>query len=159
MSTDRTRVLEKASASESGLLAHCSVTLVLVSGKDAGTEFPMTTAAMVVGRGPGSDLSFEDDAMSRRHAAFEAQTKSMRVRDLGSTNGTLVNGNKIERYTLDEEDVVGIGQARIRYVPGAGERLAQAMRIDEARQRCEEDTFQESSVNFVGETFKLISTS
>jgi len=116
MSRDRTRVLEKASGGESELLARCSVTLVLVSGDGAGTEFPLATIATVVGRGPGADLSFSDDAMSRRHAVFEAQPKSFRVRDLGSTNGTLVNGKQVAVADLCHGDRVQIGEHIFQYV-------------------------------------------
>jgi len=133
--------------------------LVVEIKGEATQEIPLGDCSIVIGRDRLCDHVIVGLRVSRFHSIFSLTDEGLVVADLGSTNGTLVNGKKIERYTLDEEDVVGIGQARIRYVPGAGERLAQAMRINEARQRCEEDTFQESSVNFVGETFKLISTS
>jgi pSer/pThr/pTyr-binding forkhead associated (FHA) protein len=108
--------LERSTTAGSDFLARCSVTLVLVSGADAGTEFPLASEATIVGRGPGADLSFPDDAMSRRHAVFEVQAKSFRVRDLGSTNGTLVNGTPIAVADLTHGDRVKIGEHVFQYV-------------------------------------------
>jgi pSer/pThr/pTyr-binding forkhead associated (FHA) protein len=67
-------------------------TLVVAEGPAAGSEFALEQPRTVVGRGPGVDLAFPDEAMSREHAAFEVAEDGMRVRDLGSTNGVRVNG-------------------------------------------------------------------
>ena len=111
---------------------------------------------VVVGRDGLCDHCISGLRVSRFHSMFTLTHEGVVVADLGSTNGTFVNGDKIERYTLDPDDIVGIGHARIRYVPG-GERLTQFSSDDTGSVRFTEQ-FQESSVNFVGDRFKLIKT-
>ena len=131
--------------------------LVEVRGEPA-KEIPVGNGNIVIGRDQLCDFSISGLRVSRFHSLFSLTARGLVVADLGSTNGTFVNGNKVERYTLDQDDIVGIGHARIRYVPGAAELLAQAMRSDDGG-RFEDEANQESSVNFVGDTFKLLSTS
>jgi pSer/pThr/pTyr-binding forkhead associated (FHA) protein len=76
---------------------------------------------MIVGRDPACDISdASDPLMSRRHAAFSAGPKDVMVRDLGSTNGILVNGVKISEARLANGDVVQIGHLQVRYVDEVG---------------------------------------
>jgi pSer/pThr/pTyr-binding forkhead associated (FHA) protein len=58
--------------------------------------------------------------MSRRHAAFNADLRDVIVRDLGSTNGILVNGVKTAEAKLRNGDVVQIGHLQVRYVDEVG---------------------------------------
>src|SRR5262245_2973449 len=64
----------------------------LVSGRHAGAGFAIDRDRVIVGRGPGVDRAFDDPLMSRQHAAIEFTGTGFRIRDLGSTNGVLVNG-------------------------------------------------------------------
>jgi pSer/pThr/pTyr-binding forkhead associated (FHA) protein len=75
-----------------GFLERYEATLVVVRGKRAGKEHPLDRDKLVLGRGPGVDLAFEDDEMSSQHAAVEFAGEGFRVSDLGSTNGLFVNG-------------------------------------------------------------------
>jgi len=84
--------------------------LVVVSGEMAGSEISLTRPQMTVGRGPGVDLALEDAAMSREHAAFEFSHGGFRVRDLGSTNGVLVNGAPVPAADLSAGDRVQVGE-------------------------------------------------
>jgi hypothetical protein len=69
--------------------------------------------AFIVGRIPECDLSLPDDTLvSRRHAQITVGRDEARVRDLGSSNGTRVNGHRIEKeVTLVDGDLIGIGGA------------------------------------------------
>lgn len=70
---------------------------------------------VVVGRLSSSDLPLDDANVSREHAAFVAEGVGWAVEDLGSTNGTTVNGERVERRRLREGDVVQIGLTRLVY--------------------------------------------
>ena len=84
--------------------------LIVEKGPSAGEEYVLTRKNVVVGRGPGVDVALADIAMSREHVAFELQEGGFRARDLASTNGTWVNGERIRRpELLGDEDVVTIG--------------------------------------------------
>ena len=72
-----------------------SATLVEVVGGAEGTEYPIDQQRIVMGRGPDVDLVFADEEMSSTHAAFEHTRGGLCVIDLGSTNGTRVNGEKV----------------------------------------------------------------
>ena len=83
--------------------------LVAVAGDPQGTEFPLEQKCVTLGRGPNVDLVFEDEAMSRQHAAVEFVDGQFRIRDLGSTNGLQVNGKPTQVAKLQHGDRVRIG--------------------------------------------------
>jgi predicted component of type VI protein secretion system len=92
------------------------VLLVALSSELAGSEFPLEQERVLLGRGPGVDLAFNDVTMSRQHAAFELSPDGFRVRDLGSTNGVLVNGTRAPAADLKHADVVAIGEHEFQVV-------------------------------------------
>jgi len=111
MQDGRTRKLSAPETpSRRAFLARHAVTLVIKRGPAAGSEFPIERDATTLGRGPGVELVFDDDAMSREHAAFEAGDDGLRVRDLGSTNGIKVNGHTSLAAELKHGDEVEVGQ-------------------------------------------------
>ena len=76
---------------------------------------------LVVGRDEGLELKLQhEDGASRRHCQISAEGGALHVEDLGSSNGTKVNGKKIERrVALKPGDVVGVGKVRLRVTIGA----------------------------------------
>ena len=83
--------------------------LVIVAGPDAGREFDLA-GAIVVGRDPASGIVVEDAEASGRHASFAVEGASVTVEDLGSTNGTFVNGERLAgTRMIGEDDRVRIG--------------------------------------------------
>jgi pSer/pThr/pTyr-binding forkhead associated (FHA) protein len=84
---------------------------------DEGTVFDLNSAALTIGRGGQNDVSLEDDEFaSARHARFEPRRDGVWVQDRGSTNGTFVNGTRIERpRRLTPGDVVRVGETDLRY--------------------------------------------
>jgi pSer/pThr/pTyr-binding forkhead associated (FHA) protein len=88
-------------------------TLVAVGGPLTGQRFAIV-APMEVGReAPGIPMSF-DNMVSRRHARFEPAPGGAQVIDLGSTNGTIVNGQRVHSQTLRPGDTVQIGGTTFR---------------------------------------------
>jgi adenylate cyclase len=73
-------------------------------------------AALLVGRAPASDIPVIDPTISRRHAEVEAGDAGVAVRDLGSSNGTFLNGTRVERGVLKSGDVVTFGKVGFRVV-------------------------------------------
>ena len=91
--------------------------LRFISGKYQGGEFPLpTTKELVVGRSSELDMVLVEDMVSRRHAKITVTGDQIFIQDLGSTNGTFVNGEKIKRARLQEGDRILIGTSIIKLV-------------------------------------------
>jgi len=78
------------------------------------TSFPLT-----IGRGPEAGVLLDDRWVSRRHCEIEQTGGTLRVRDLGSTHGTFVNGAKVVEARLMPGDSLGVGMSsfEVRYKP------------------------------------------
>ncbi len=91
--------------------------LVGVSGRSAGIRYEFESA-LVLGRSSGVDVQLWDDAASRKHARLYQEGADVWLEDLGSQNGTLLNGRRLERPTrLSPEDVVIIGAQTFVFAP------------------------------------------
>ena len=91
--------------------------LRFVSGKYQGGEFPLSEGEeVVVGRSSDLDMVLVEEMVSRKHAVFRLAGGVLTVEDQGSTNGTFVNGERIEKATLNEGDRVLIGTSILRVV-------------------------------------------
>jgi pSer/pThr/pTyr-binding forkhead associated (FHA) protein len=76
---------------------------------------------LIVGRDPACDITETNDPLlSRRHAAFTADTRDAMVRDLDSRNGILVNGTRAKEATLRHGDVVQIGHLQVTFLDEVG---------------------------------------
>lgn len=90
--------------------------LRFISGKYQGAEFPLADSPeIIVGRSSDVDMVLIEDMVSRRHARLEC-IDEISIEDLGSTNGTFVNGERIQRAKLLEGDRVLIGTSIIKVV-------------------------------------------
>ena len=79
----------------------------------SGEDFPIE-GSVTIGRSE-CDITLEDDLVSRRHATVRSTPGGLEIEDLGSRNGTLVNGERIEPVrSLREGDIVEIGEVRLR---------------------------------------------
>jgi hypothetical protein len=91
--------------------------LRFISGKYQGGEFPLpSNREIVVGRSSELDMVLVEDMVSRRHAKIIVTDDQIFIQDLGSTNGTFVNGEKIKRARLNEGDRILIGTSIIKLV-------------------------------------------
>ena len=84
---------------------------------EEGTDFELDSAQLTVGRGGQNDVALRsDDYASARHARFEPRQDGVWVQDLGSTNGTYLNGARLDRpRRLTHGDVVRVGETDLRY--------------------------------------------
>jgi hypothetical protein len=83
---------------------------------EAGDEFTVDSAPLTIGRGGQNDLVLDgDEFASARHARIEARRDGVWVQDLGSTNGTYVNGQRIAAaHRLAPGDVLRVGETDLR---------------------------------------------
>ncbi len=86
------------------------VSVVTLSGHAAGSEYLLEKRQIGVGRGAENAISIDDQAMSKNHAVFEFSDSGYRIRDLGSMNGTLLNGSEIRVAELKHGDRIQMGE-------------------------------------------------
>jgi len=97
--------------------------LRFISGKYQGGEFPIVNdKPIIVGRSSDLDMVLVEDMVSRKHARITMQQDQIWIEDLGSTNGSFVNGEKIKRARLKEGDRVLIGTSILKVIAGEGAR-------------------------------------
>jgi pSer/pThr/pTyr-binding forkhead associated (FHA) protein len=79
-------------------------------------EVPLDKERITIGRRPQNDIQIENLAVSGEHACIVTILNDSFLEDLGSTNGTLVNGNPIKKHILQNNDVIEIGKYKLKYV-------------------------------------------
>jgi pSer/pThr/pTyr-binding forkhead associated (FHA) protein len=108
--------------------------LRFISGKYQGGEFPLRMdREIVIGRSSDLDMVLVEDMVSRKHAKITTTTGQIVIQDMGSTNGTFVNGEKIRKSRLKEGDRILIGTSIIKLVAVDGTQTTEA----EARAKLE----------------------
>jgi pSer/pThr/pTyr-binding forkhead associated (FHA) protein len=86
-------------------------------------EVPLNKERITIGRKPQNDIQIENLAVSSEHACIVTILNDSFLEDLGSTNGTLVNGNPIKKHILQNNDVIEVGKYKLKYIAettGAG---------------------------------------
>ena len=79
-------------------------------------EVPLDKERLTIGRRPHNDLQIDNLAVSGEHALIVTILNDSFLEDLGSTNGTLVNGVPIKKHILQHNDVVEIGKYKLKYL-------------------------------------------
>ncbi|WP_295120010.1 DUF3662 and FHA domain-containing protein [uncultured Leifsonia sp.] len=79
----------------------------------AGHHYPLTSGRTVVGRGSDADITVDDTGISRRHVMILWDGHRAQVEDLGSTNGSKLNGQPVKKAILEPDSVVTIGRTDI----------------------------------------------
>ena len=98
-------------------MQHVQPRLVVIAalGHEPGTTFDLANGA-TLGRGDHADIQVDDAFASSAHARIYAQGDFMQVEDMGSTNGTYLNGRQLTRAErLKVADVIRIGDSEYRY--------------------------------------------
>jgi pSer/pThr/pTyr-binding forkhead associated (FHA) protein len=88
--------------------------VVVLEGFFEGLEVPVDRGWLVIGRGRGADVVIAEPTISRAHAAVGHDTGGFFVQDLGSTNGTWVNGAREKKTVLKDGDEIQMGKLRLR---------------------------------------------
>ena len=89
--------------------------LTIEAGPDAGRSQRAAERALRLGRSPDNDVILRDPATSGHHARLERRDNQFWIVDLGSTNGTLVNGEPIQERQLNHGDRLTIGQNAVHF--------------------------------------------
>jgi two-component system cell cycle response regulator len=85
--------------------------LTVLTGSASGKQFKVQKGIAVIGRAPNVELRVEDDGISRTHARIRAETNRAWVEDMGSRNGTFLNGAKLAAPTeLRDGDKIQVGR-------------------------------------------------
>jgi len=94
--------------------------IAVISGPFAGQTIPLAAGKLVIGREPDSHIVLDNPLVSRHHCVLLLDEWTLRIRDLGSKNGTFVNGNRLgaEEHALSHGDVVSIGVMAFRIESG-----------------------------------------
>jgi pSer/pThr/pTyr-binding forkhead associated (FHA) protein len=75
-----------------------------------GQDYPLRQREVVIGRGRQSDVQISDPKISRKHARLLFDEDYIKLEDLGSAHGTLVNGERGESFMLKDGDVIAMGE-------------------------------------------------
>src|SRR4029079_9363214 len=93
--------------------------LKVLSSRQQGSTIPLPTGRFLIGREEDCHLRPNSELVSRHHCVFTHDEYTVRVRDLGSTNGTFVNGNRIRGTTvLNSGDRISVGKLEFEIVIG-----------------------------------------
>jgi len=114
LTTGRFRIRSRAQAKVTGNASHTQVRRARALVEVNGTRHPLEVPGLVFGRGTEADVRINDPGVSRRHVEFVVTPRSggadrIEVRDLGSTNGMLVDGHRITQTAVHDGTQVKIG--------------------------------------------------
>jgi diguanylate cyclase (GGDEF)-like protein len=98
--------------------------LLVISGARLGARVVLAEVAVEIGRAPSTALQIDVDSVSRQHLRIEWDGESHVAVDLGSTNGTYVNEQRITRQQLSDGDRVRVGKVLLKYIAGSNVELA-----------------------------------
>ncbi|HEY1959959.1 MAG TPA: GGDEF domain-containing protein [Polyangiaceae bacterium] len=87
--------------------------LIVLQGSNVGEMYRLEAGESVLGRGTAATIRLGDDGISRRHARVIVENNAVRIEDLGSSNGTLVNGQLIQNQGLRDGDKIQLGSTTI----------------------------------------------
>ncbi len=93
-----------------------NIYLYIIKGPRSGFKFLLEKPRIIVGRGSEADLIIPDLEVSRKHCAIEVDDKKTILRDLNSTNGTFVDGEKIDFIKVEDRTEIQIGQSALLYM-------------------------------------------
>lgn len=122
MSDNATRVTRLADEAQgdgpdlSRFLARHHVALVVLDGPHRGAEYPLRRERTVFGRSRKADLVFDEETLSREHAAVEFRNGKFVLEDLGSANGCRHNGRPVEVAELVHGDNIHLGRMKFQVI-------------------------------------------
>ncbi|MEA2405910.1 MAG: hypothetical protein QOE69_29 [Thermoleophilaceae bacterium] len=98
-------------------MTHEGATLVIRSGGGrSGEAFNLVAERNTIGRSPDAEVFLDDVTVSRNHALLVQRRDGLYVDDLGSLNGTYVNGHRIESHKLQDSDELQVGKYKLTYL-------------------------------------------
>ncbi|HVO31367.1 MAG TPA: FHA domain-containing protein [bacterium] len=98
--------------------------LVIVDGPERGKEWPLPDGEVVLGRTNETEIELPSNKVSRKHAALRIVDGQVEIEDLGSSNGTYLNGKRITRSAVPPGGKIGVGEYLLTVVNGEKPRAA-----------------------------------
>jgi pSer/pThr/pTyr-binding forkhead associated (FHA) protein len=95
-----------------------SRTRLLLATPDGTHVIPLESTQLTIGRGLNNDIILEDSRVSRHHAQLRYRARRFWVADLGSTNGTFINGEQIAEQALRDGDTISLGGLELTFKEG-----------------------------------------
>ncbi|HVJ79719.1 MAG TPA: ATP-binding protein [Planctomycetia bacterium] len=95
--------------------------LTVIHGPDRGRRIEIGAASAVIGRDAKASIRLHDHEISRSHAELKPENAGAKIVDLGSSNGTFVNGEKILAHVLRRGDRIRMGGTELLFTVGSGE--------------------------------------
>lgn len=92
--------------------------LIVMESPGKTTQVTLATAETRIGRAPTSDIVVDANEVSRTHASITVEPAFVTLKDLGSRNGTFVNGRRVETQVLADGDSIKIGACEMRFLAG-----------------------------------------
>jgi diguanylate cyclase (GGDEF)-like protein len=92
--------------------------LVVICGQDLGKKHSLDAPVTLLGRSASTAIQIDQESVSRNHAQILNSGGSVVLRDLGSTNGTYVNDQRIEQHALRDGDFITIGRTIFKFLTG-----------------------------------------
>lgn len=87
--------------------------LIVLQGSNVGEMYRLEAGESIIGRASTAHIKLGDDGVSRKHARVVSDGGAVRIEDLGSSNGTLVNGDRVDLQQLKDGDKIQIGSTTI----------------------------------------------
>jgi two-component system cell cycle response regulator len=87
--------------------------LIVLAGPNVGEMYPVVGAENFVGRGGDATIRLRDDSISRKHVRIVIEANDVRIEDLGSANGTIINGERVTVASLRDGDKIQLGATTI----------------------------------------------
>src|SRR5689334_25306844 len=91
--------------------------LVLVNTEGAGTKYALATDEVRIGKAPDNDVVIDHPTVSRNHLVVRRQGDRFLVEDLGSTNGTFIDGAQVREAYLRPGALLEVGDVKLRFQP------------------------------------------
>lgn len=115
---DKSAVLEEESnlPQLAPLATNRRYSLAVIMGANAGQIYTVTKPRTVLGRGTESDVQLQDSEVSRRHAMLEIRGDEAMVVDLGSTNGTYVDGVRVQKASIYSNQEFSLGTTMLMFI-------------------------------------------
>ena len=115
MDTSQTLIVPSKDGQKPPQVLKTVLQIVASDGKD--TEVPIDKDDFVIGSGPNADFKLEDSSVSRRHCRITVDERGYSIADLGSTNGTFVNGVKVSNAFLTPGAKITLGATALVFCP------------------------------------------
>ncbi|MCD4656288.1 MAG: protein kinase [Planctomycetes bacterium] len=97
--------------------------LRVLTGDKMGAEYSLAQVRTIIGRELTCNIVLEEPVLSRRHCSISKENQKYYLTDLGSKNGTYLNGSKVSKQNIDVGDIIRIGNTRLEFSLGEQEEV------------------------------------